>query len=103
FWSNRDCCLNRKTPLPAALFSCLLICVRSRLGGALNLHKKVSKQTTAPPMSALGQKQTYAVQQGMSALHLKATLKANFGKRSCPLCRRKQTCAIQLRMSAMVQ
>src|SRR5215831_14242510 len=46
-------------------------------------------------MSALGQKQTYAVQNGMSALPPRATAKADFRNRSCPLCLRKRTCAVQ--------
>src|SRR5262245_37235876 len=53
------------------------------------------------PMSALGQKQTYALQQAMSALHPIATEKADFRKRSCPLYSQKRTCAVQLGMSAM--
>jgi hypothetical protein len=36
-------------------------------------------------MSALGQKRTYAAQQGMSALLPIATAKAKFHKRQCPL------------------
>jgi hypothetical protein len=40
------------------------------------------------------------VQEGMSALPPIATAKANFRKRSCPLYPRKQTCAVQKRMSA---
>src|SRR5262245_34389878 len=53
------------------------------------------------PMSALGQKQTYALQQGMSALPPKATAKADIRKRSCPLYPRKRTCAMHKRMSAL--
>src|SRR5262245_43666167 len=41
-------------------------------------------------MSALGQKQTFAVQKGMSALTPIATAKADFRKRSCLLYPRKQ-------------
>src|SRR5215510_2690098 len=52
-------------------------------------------------MSALGQKQTYALQQAMSALHPIATAKADSGKPSCLLYPRKRTCAVQLGMSAM--
>ena len=37
-------------------------------------------------MSALGQKQTYAVQNDMSSLPPNSTAKANFRTRSCPLC-----------------
>ena len=44
-------------------------------------------------MSALGQKQTYAVHKGMSALPLIATAKADSRKRSCLLYPRKRTCA----------
>jgi hypothetical protein len=54
-------------------------------------------------MSALGQKQTYALQQAMSALHPIATAKAYSRKTSCPLYARQQTCAVQLGMSAMGQ
>jgi len=36
-------------------------------------------------MSALAQKRTYAVQNGMSALHPITTAKVDFRKRSCPL------------------
>src|SRR5215470_18638872 len=43
-------------------------------------------------MSALGQKQTYAMQKRMSALPPKATAKADPRKRSCLLYPRKQTC-----------
>jgi hypothetical protein len=42
-------------------------------------------------MSALGQKQTYAVQKGTSALPPIATAKADSCKRSCPLYPRKRT------------
>ena len=47
-------------------------------------------------MSALGQKQTYALQQAMSALHPIATAKADLRKKPCPLYPRKRTCAVQL-------
>src|SRR5262249_28364691 len=55
------------------------------------------------PMSALGQKQTYAVQKPMSALPPIATAKADFRKRSCLLYPRKRTCAVRLAMSALGQ
>jgi hypothetical protein len=45
-------------------------------------------------MSALGQKRTYAVQKGMSALPPIATAKANFRKRPCPLYPQKRACAV---------
>src|SRR5262245_3534732 len=54
-------------------------------------------------MSALGQKQTFAPQNVMSALPPIATVKADIRKRSCPLCPRKQTCAAQTPMSALGQ
>jgi len=54
-------------------------------------------------MSALGQKQTFAPQNTMSALPPIATVKADSRKRSCLLCSRKQTCAVQLTMSALGQ
>jgi len=52
-------------------------------------------------MSALGQKQTYAAQQPMSALPPIASAKADSRKRSCPLY--KRTHAVQQRMSATGQ
>jgi len=54
-------------------------------------------------VSALGHKQTYALQQAMSALPPIATAKAKFPKTPCLLCPQKQTCAVQLRMSALGQ
>src|SRR5262249_54705657 len=45
-------------------------------------------------MSALGQKQTYAVQIAMSALPPIATAKADIRKRSCLLYPQKRTCAL---------
>src|SRR5262249_4251046 len=54
-------------------------------------------------MSALGQKQTYAPQQAMSALPQIATEKADFRKRSCLLYPRKRTCAAHTLMSALGQ
>src|SRR5262245_702892 len=54
-------------------------------------------------MSALGQKQTFAAQNGMSALPPTATAKADFGNPSCPLYPQKRTCAVQDRMSAKGQ
>src|SRR5262245_9080411 len=53
------------------------------------------------PMSALGQKQTFALHQPMSALPPIVTAKADFPQKSCPLYPRKRTCAAQLAMSAM--
>ena len=52
-------------------------------------------------MSALGQKQTYAMQYAMSALPPIATAKADFRTRSCLLYPRKRTCAVQKGMSAL--
>src|SRR5262245_20189161 len=54
-------------------------------------------------MSALGQKQTYAVQKSMSALHPIATEKADMREWSCLLYPQERTCAVQLAMSAMGQ
>jgi hypothetical protein len=45
-------------------------------------------------MSALGQKRTYALQKGTSALPPIATAKADSRKRSCPLYPQKQTYAV---------
>src|SRR5262245_7884439 len=56
-----------------------------------------------PLMSALGHKQTYAVQKAMSALPRIATARADFRKRSCLLYPQKRTCAVQNRMSAKGQ
>ena len=49
---------------------------------------------TVRRMSALGQKQTYAVHKAMSALHPIATAKADFRKTSCLLYPRKRTCTV---------
>src|SRR5262245_1436027 len=54
-------------------------------------------------MSALGQMQTYAAQEAMSALPRMATEKADFRKRSCLLYPQKRTCAVRLAMSAKGQ
>ena len=54
-------------------------------------------------MSALGQKQTCAVQNGMSALPPIATAKADSRKGACPLYPRKRTGAVQWSMSALGQ
>src|SRR5262245_28469242 len=54
-------------------------------------------------MSALGQKQTCALQNVMSALHPIATAKANSSKRPCPLYPQKRTCAVHKLMSALGQ
>jgi hypothetical protein len=54
-------------------------------------------------MSALGHKQTFAVQHVMSALPPTATAKADFGKPSCLLYPRKQTSAVHWPMSAKGQ
>jgi len=54
-------------------------------------------------MSALGQKQTYAAQQVMSALSPIATAKADTRKWSCLLYPRKRTYALQTVMSALGQ
>jgi len=54
-------------------------------------------------MSALGQMRTFALHQSMSALPLIATAKATFHERSCLLYPQKQTCAVQLGMSALGQ
>src|SRR5262245_57901655 len=54
-------------------------------------------------MSALGQKQTYAPHNGMSAFPPIATEKADIRKRSCPLYPQKRTCAVQRGMSALCQ
>jgi hypothetical protein len=52
-------------------------------------------------MSTLGQKQTYAVQNAMSALPPIATAKADIRYKLCLLSPGKRTCAVQLAMSAM--
>jgi hypothetical protein len=54
-------------------------------------------------MSALGQKQTFAVHQPMSALHPIATAKADMCQGSCPHYPRKRKCAAQTVMSALGQ
>jgi hypothetical protein len=52
------------------------------------------------PMSALGHKQTYALQKAMSAITPIATAKADIGRLSCLLYPRKRTCTVQSEMSA---
>src|SRR5215510_14180752 len=75
----------------------------------LVMQRVLSKMDGSPTlgdrtaMSALGHKQTYALQKAMSALPPIATAKADIGKRSCPLYPRKQTCAVQGAMSAKGQ
>src|SRR5262245_8687631 len=61
------------------------------------------RRASPAPMSALGQKQTYAVQNAVSDLDPIATAKADMRKWSCPLYPRKRTCAVQLKMSALGQ
>jgi len=59
-----------------------------------DLHARAMRRIAAKTgefMSALGQKPTYALQQAMSALHLIATAKAKFRKRSYPLYPQKRT------------
>src|SRR5262249_50662079 len=63
---------------------------------AIVRHSKMACST-----SALGQKQTFALQQPMSALHPIATAKANFRKGPCPLYLQKRTCAVHEPMSAL--
>jgi hypothetical protein len=54
-------------------------------------------------MSALGHKQTYALQKPMSALGPITTAKADIGNPSCLLYPQQQTCAVQRAMSAKGQ
>src|SRR5262245_37130261 len=54
-------------------------------------------------MSALGQKQTDAVQNAMSALPPIANAKADIRKRPCPLYHQKRTCAAHTLLSALSQ
>jgi len=58
------------------------------------VHRSSYGNFAGRAMSALGQKQTYAVQNGMSALAPIATVKADIRKRSCLLSLRKRTCAV---------
>jgi hypothetical protein len=67
-----------------------------------NFRPDVFVHGTAPRvMSALGQRQTYAVQQVMFALPPIGSAKADSPKRSCPHLPRKRTCAVQEGMSAL--
>jgi hypothetical protein len=63
--------------------------LRTRHRSGLNLHTGRGLS-----MSALGQKQTYALQQAMSALPPIATAKAKFRKRPGLLYPRKDACAV---------
>src|SRR5262245_2995910 len=67
------------------------------------VQRETSKLKEGTTMSALGQKQTCAVQKAMSALLPIATAKADTRKRPCPLYPRKRTCAVQTVMSALGQ
>src|SRR5215467_6384925 len=77
-------------------------CSRSRVGAHV-VQWSSADIATVHAMSALGQKQTCALQNVMSALPPIATAKADFRRRSCPLYPRKRTCAVQLGMSALGQ
>src|SRR5262245_59650434 len=54
-------------------------------------------------MSTLGQKQTHAMQQRMSALPPEATMKADIRKKSCLLYPQERTCTAHAPMSALGQ
>jgi hypothetical protein len=56
----------------------------------------------SPRISALGQKPTWAAQKGMSALHLKATVKADIRNGSCLLAKGHKHAVHQL-MSADIR
>src|SRR4030095_5629404 len=62
------------------------------IGKKAHAHRWRDNSCRSPngPMSALGQKPTYALQKGMSALPL-MTAKADSRKRSCPLYPQKRT------------
>ena len=62
-----------------------------RLRGIVGRKTSKKAEGLARRMSALGQKQTCAVQKGMSALHPMATAKAKFRNRPCLLYPRKRT------------
>src|SRR5262245_53581225 len=64
------------------------------------LSQPQKRISTFRPMSALGQKQTYTLQQAMSALHPIATAKATFRNRPCLLYPHVWTCAVQRPMRA---
>jgi hypothetical protein len=56
--------------------------------------RSVRKSKMVNDMSALGQKQTCAAQNVMSALPPKATAKADIGEPSCLLCPQERTFAV---------
>src|SRR5262245_25518770 len=65
----------------------------------LDMKRMLSKMDRSPTldetaMSALGHKQTYALQKPMSALPLIATAKADIRKGACLLYPQKRTCAV---------
>src|SRR5262249_35559127 len=79
-------------------------------GGSLSMAELIVKSVSAIyawhtrwAMSALGHKQTYAPQKGMSALPPIATEKADMREWSCLLYPQERTCAAQPAMSAMGQ
>src|SRR5262249_8993628 len=71
--------------------------LKERRGGSLT-----SVMATVA-MSALGQKQTYAVHKRMSALHPIATAKADTPQKSCLLYPQERTCTVHYLMSAKGQ
>src|SRR5262245_35978058 len=77
-----------------------LIAVPASSGASSYLLRPANRKGA---MSALGQKQTCAAHQLMSALPPIATAKADMRKRSCLLCPSKQTCAVHWLMSALGQ
>src|SRR5262249_21656149 len=112
---NERGCFERKVPSDAGVTTDMItstakcaiddsLCVRPKVqkpAGRIKLDPSPTLRTR--PMSALGQKQTCALQNVMSALHPIATAKAKFRKRPCLLYPRKRTCAVQLVMSALGQ
>src|SRR5262249_47518816 len=105
----------------------LLVSLRRRTGSQSRLRRElVNSSVKLWSMSALGQKQTYAVQHGMSALGQKQTYAVQHGmspfppkadmcgaaahvcfglqcNTACPLCPRKRTCAVRQPMSVLGQ
>jgi hypothetical protein len=85
----------------AVLFG-LLMMVAS-VDGPRRIQRNRNEQVPSVPMSALGHKQTCALQKTMSALPLIATTKADIRKPPCLVYPQKRTCAVQREMSAKGQ
>src|SRR5215471_9406984 len=103
---NERGCFERKVPSDAGVTTDMITSTaKCAIDGSLYMRPTVQKPAgcikldpsptlRTRPMSALGQKQTYALQKAMSALPPIATEKADIRKRSCLLYPQKRKCAV---------